>query len=87
VLEMVVPANSPSIIESKSLKLYLNSFKGTQFSNVLEVRQTLESDLSQAGRPKELSVYARFTRRGGIDINPYRTTSKDSIDNLRLVRQ
>lgn len=43
-----VPAHSPNLIESKSLKLYLNSFNQTQFADVAAVTQTLTQDLSQA---------------------------------------
>ena len=32
------------------------------------------ADVWRRCRPQALSVYARFTRRGGIDINPYRST-------------
>lgn len=35
----------------------------------------------------KLEVYARFNRRGGIDINPFRSSSNETIDNLRLWRQ
>lgn len=45
-------------------------------------------DIMRQCQPKKLSVYARYTRRGGIDINPYRTTEKNhTIENPRLVRQ
>ena len=39
--------------------------------------------------PRELTVYARYTRRGGIDINPYRTSNKNFAyqENIRLNRQ
>lgn len=39
--------------------------------------------------PLELTVYGRYTRRGGLDINPYRTSQKIStpISNIRLPRQ
>lgn len=37
---------SVNLIESKSFKLYLNSFNQTRFNNWEEVRQTLERDLS-----------------------------------------
>jgi 7-cyano-7-deazaguanine reductase len=39
--------------------------------------------------PKKLTVYGRYTRRGGLDINPYRTTERQplSISNIRLPRQ
>lgn len=39
-------------------------------------------------KPSELTVYGRYTRRGGLDINPYRSTKKtDFINNTRLIRQ
>ncbi|MBV1877041.1 MAG: NADPH-dependent 7-cyano-7-deazaguanine reductase QueF [Pseudomonadales bacterium] len=41
-----VPAKSASIIESKSLKLYLGSFANTPFAHRSEVISTLESDLT-----------------------------------------
>jgi 7-cyano-7-deazaguanine reductase len=46
-------------------------------------------DLLHQCKPSHLSVYARYTRRGGLDINPYRTTDKttETVANLRLVRQ
>jgi 7-cyano-7-deazaguanine reductase len=31
-------------------------------------------DLLRRCAPLELSVYARYTRRGGLDINPFRAT-------------
>lgn len=47
-----IPADSPNIIESKSFKLYLNSFNQTRFNNRSEVLATLESDLKvAAGAP------------------------------------
>lgn len=33
-------------------------------------------DIHRRCRPERLSVYARYTRRGGIDINPLRTTDE-----------
>ena len=39
-------------------------------------------------RPMQLSVYGRFTRRGGLDINPYRCTEGMGMPgNIRLIRQ
>jgi len=43
-----VPANSPHLIESKSLKLYLNSFNQQRCGSVEEVRATIARDLSGA---------------------------------------
>jgi 7-cyano-7-deazaguanine reductase len=43
-----VPCDSPNIIESKSLKLYLNSFNMSRFDSADAVRATLVRDLSAA---------------------------------------
>ncbi|HET7032849.1 MAG TPA: NADPH-dependent 7-cyano-7-deazaguanine reductase QueF, partial [Casimicrobiaceae bacterium] len=45
-------------------------------------------DVWRRCRPEALSVYARFTRRGGIDINPYRTSGDEPPPpNARTARQ
>jgi 7-cyano-7-deazaguanine reductase len=44
----VVPCESSHIVESKSLKLYLNSFNNTRFEGVDQVRERLRADLSTA---------------------------------------
>ena len=44
----VVPCESTHLVESKSLKLYLNSFNNTVFADMDAVRQTLQKDLSEA---------------------------------------
>lgn len=41
-----IPASSPNIVESKSLKLYLNSLNFTEFDNWAAVQQTIAKDLS-----------------------------------------
>jgi len=43
-----VPSESTHLVESKSLKLYLNSFNNTVFADIDSVRQTLQKDLSEA---------------------------------------
>lgn len=207
IADFEIPANSPAIIESKSFKLYLNSFNQTAFNSTFDVAHTMESDLSSAAgttvmvrlkplqqmaqqgvghftgesvdaqdvtidcyspspdlltlakpekvvtetlysdllksncpvtgqpdwasvfisyrglqldraallkyiisfrehqdfhehcvermfldihnrcQPEALTVYARYTRRGGLDINPYRTNGTDGPVDVRLVRQ
>ncbi len=44
-------------------------------------------DLIRFCRPAKLTVYARYTRRGGLDINPYRSNFEFDVTNLRLARQ
>lgn len=43
-----VPADSPNLVESKSLKLYLNSFNASRFADADAVRARIAADLSQA---------------------------------------
>jgi 7-cyano-7-deazaguanine reductase len=39
-------------------------------------------------RCEQLTVLARFTRRGGLDINPFRTNAGVAMpDNVRTARQ
>lgn len=46
------------------------------------------SDLWRRCAPSALAVYARFTRRGGLDINPWRTSGDEAPPaNLRTARQ
>jgi 7-cyano-7-deazaguanine reductase len=45
-------------------------------------------DVLQQCRPESLSVYARYNRRGGLDINPFRSTIKGAVPSVgRQLRQ
>ncbi|NRA73262.1 MAG: NADPH-dependent 7-cyano-7-deazaguanine reductase QueF [Rickettsiales bacterium] len=44
-LQLIIPCNSPYLIESKSLKLYLVSFSNTKFSSIESVKNTIKQDL------------------------------------------
>jgi 7-cyano-7-deazaguanine reductase len=44
-------------------------------------------DVLQRCAPERLTVYARYLRRGGIDINPFRSNFETDAPNLRLARQ
>ena len=46
--QVVVPCETPNIIESKSFKLYLNSFNNSRFADASEVLALLRRDLSEA---------------------------------------
>lgn len=45
------------------------------------------TDLMQFAEPEKLTVYARYTRRGGLDINPFRSNFESVPKNLRMARQ
>jgi 7-cyano-7-deazaguanine reductase len=69
-----------------SLLAYLVSFR--QHADFHE--QCVERiflDLQRLLKPEHLTVYARYVRRGGLDINPYRSSGPISPNNQRLVRQ
>ena len=44
-------------------------------------------DILKRCRPQQLSVYARYQRRGGIDINPFRSSTDERPANTRTWRQ
>jgi len=44
-------------------------------------------DILERCQPDELTVYARYVRRGGLDINPFRTNANKTPANIRLIRQ
>ena len=73
-------------LDQGSLLAYLVSFR--QHADFHE--QCVERiflDLQRVLRPDRLSVHARYVRRGGLDINPYRSTHDVLPDNGRQVRQ
>mgnify|MGYP000213666705 CR=1 FL=1 len=45
------------------------------------------ADIMDKCQPEKLSIYGRYTRRGGIDINPFRSNFEVCCDNTKLVRQ
>ena len=57
--EFRIPADSPNIIESKSFKLYLNSFNQTKMENISQVQSAMEDDLSEAaGAEVKVALYS-----------------------------
>ena len=44
-------------------------------------------DITQRCKPEQLTVYARYQRRGGIDINPFRSNFEAPPSRIRLRRQ
>lgn len=79
--EIRVPADSPSIIESKSLKLYLGSIAMSTFDSVSKVRATIESDLSAcAGTP--VNVYVMPIAR--IEARSVSRLAGTLLDNLEV---
>ena len=71
----------------ESLLRYLISFR-THNEFHEQCVERIYSDLTTQLNIKELEVYARYTRRGGLDINPYRSTHhNDTPFAVKINRQ
>lgn len=73
-------------IDREKLLRYLVSFRHhNEFHE--QCVERIFNDIQRFCQPEKLSVYARYTRRGGLDINPWRTNT-DFVPAIgRLVRQ
>jgi 7-cyano-7-deazaguanine reductase len=63
IAHVVVPCETPNIVESKSFKLYLNSFSNTRFAGADDVRDRIRTDVGEAlwrGAPAAASIGVRL---------------------------
>lgn len=74
-------------IDREGLLRYLVSFRNhNEFHE--QCVERIFVDLMKHCRPQQLTVHARYTRRGGLDINPIRSTEKITPEsNIRNIRQ
>jgi 7-cyano-7-deazaguanine reductase len=74
-------------IQHEGLLQYLISFRNhNEFHE--QCIERIFVDIMKQCQPKSLTVYGRYTRRGGVDINPIRSTEKNiDIKKMRLIRQ
>jgi len=73
-------------IDRAGLLQYIVSFR--QHNDFHEACvERIFTDIKKRCEPEQLTVYARYTRRGGIDINPFRSDFEDTAPNTRLWRQ
>jgi 7-cyano-7-deazaguanine reductase len=76
-------------INREALLRYLVSFRQhNEFHE--QCVERIFCDIMHYCKPNELTVYARYTRRGGLDINPMRTNAANAeqkLGNWRLLRQ
>ncbi|AGZ29937.1 NADPH-dependent 7-cyano-7-deazaguanine reductase QueF [Burkholderia pseudomallei] len=74
-------------IDHAGLLRYIISFRNhTGFHE--QCVERIFVDILRACQPVKLAVYARYTRRGGLDINPFRTNYNQPMpDNARTARQ
>ena len=74
-------------IDQEGLLQYLVSFRNhNEFHE--QCVERIFMDIWTRCKPVKLTVYARYTRRGGLDINPFRTSHPGALpDNTRTARQ
>ncbi|WP_411754993.1 NADPH-dependent 7-cyano-7-deazaguanine reductase QueF [Serratia sp. (in: enterobacteria)] len=73
-------------INREALLRYLVSFRHhNEFHE--QCVERIFNDLLRFCQPQRLSVYARYTRRGGLDINPWRSNVAFEPSHGRLARQ
>ncbi|ANF58630.1 NADPH-dependent 7-cyano-7-deazaguanine reductase QueF [Halotalea alkalilenta] len=86
---VVVRYRGPRLV-AETLLAYLVSYRNHQDFHEHCVERIF-LDLLERARPERLAVMARYTRRGGLDINPCRATSRDALDpawlDARMTRQ
>lgn len=74
------------LLDRASLLRYLVSFRDAAGFHE-DVIERIFIDLRAATDASDLTVDGRFLRRGGIDLNPYRSTRGDQAPMVRLWRQ
>lgn len=84
---ITVPCETPNIIESKSLKLYLNSFNPTHFPDGADVQARIRADLSEAvwrGSGQTGTVGVRLLLPDVFDCQPVHELDGLNLDRLDI---
>ena len=87
IAHFTVPCETPNIIESKSLKLYLASYNATVFPSAEAVRERLRADLSEAvwrGAPAPATIGVKLLLPEMFDREPVQELDGLSLDRLDI---
>ena len=86
IAHFTIPCETPNLIESKSFKLYLNSFNGTRMVDANAVRERLRADLTEAAwrgaAAPGSSVGVRMLGPEQFDQEPVQELDGLSLDRL-----
>ncbi|THT99637.1 NADPH-dependent 7-cyano-7-deazaguanine reductase QueF [Lampropedia puyangensis] len=86
IAHLTFPCETPNIVESKSLKLYLNSLNNSVFADKAAVRDCIRKDLSEAawrGSPLPTgSIGVRIIEPASFDAEPIHELSGLDLDRL-----
>lgn len=84
---ITVPAESTHIVESKSFKLYLNSFNNTRLESADVVRDMIRSDISAAiwhGSAMQASVGVKLLLQEQFDAEPVHELDGLNLDRMDI---
>jgi 7-cyano-7-deazaguanine reductase len=84
---ITVPCETPNIVESKSFKLYLNSYNNTKFADAAEVQARIRADIGEAvwrGSGKTGTVGVRLLAPELFDQQPIHELDGVNLDRLEV---
>ena len=84
---ITVPSDTPNIVESKSFKLYLNSFNNSRFGSAQEVQARIRADISEAawrGAEHPGTVGIKLLLPEQFDREPVHELDGLSLDRLDI---
>ncbi|MBI3532632.1 MAG: NADPH-dependent 7-cyano-7-deazaguanine reductase QueF [Burkholderiales bacterium] len=84
---ITVPCETPNIVESKSFKLYLNSFNNTRFNDAAEVLTRIRADISEAvwrGSEAKGTVGVKLIAPELFDREPIHELDGLNLDRLEV---
>jgi 7-cyano-7-deazaguanine reductase len=87
IAHFTVPCETANIVESKSFKLYLNSFNNSVFANAEAVRERLRADLAEAvwrGSEKSGGIGVRLIAPDAFDREPVHELDGFDLDRLEI---
>ena len=87
IAHITVPCETPNLVESKSFKLYINSFSNSSFASADEVRERIRFDVSEAawrGAATQSSVGVRLLLPDQFDREQVRELEGLSLDRLDI---
>ena len=82
---VMIRYQGPKIDREKLLRYLISFRQHNEFHE--QCVERIFVDLKRFCQCAKLTVYARYTRRGGLDINPYRSDFEQPAENQRLARQ
>ncbi len=82
---VMIRYQGPKIDREKLLRYLISFRQHNEFHE--QCVERIFIDLKRFCQCAKLTVYARYTRRGGLDINPYRSDFEQPPESQRLARQ